>query len=113
MAALSCTLAAFVASSLRSYADLLLFYRDEIRALDEFRTDTEWVTPQKLELARLLVESLDLAVLPQAAPLEQRKSEPGRFYVAPASAVSARTAKITSSRFCTMRSEERRVGIHC
>ena len=35
-----------------------LFYRDEIRALDEFRTDTEWVTPQELELARLLVESL-------------------------------------------------------
>jgi len=23
-----------------------LFYRDEIRALDEFRTDTEWVTPR-------------------------------------------------------------------
>jgi DNA end-binding protein Ku len=35
-----------------------LFYRDEIRALEEFRTDTEWVTPQELELARLLVESL-------------------------------------------------------
>ena len=35
-----------------------LFYRDEIRALDEFRTETEWVTPQELELARLLVESL-------------------------------------------------------
>ena len=35
-----------------------LFYRDEIRALDEFRTDTEWVTSQELELARLLVESL-------------------------------------------------------
>jgi DNA end-binding protein Ku len=35
-----------------------LFYGDEIRALDEFRTDTEWVTPQELELARLLVESL-------------------------------------------------------
>src|ERR1700688_1341297 len=25
---------------------------------DEFRTDTEWVAPQELELARLLVESL-------------------------------------------------------
>jgi DNA end-binding protein Ku len=36
-----------------------LFYRDEIRALEEFRTDTEWVAPQELELARLLVESLD------------------------------------------------------
>jgi DNA end-binding protein Ku len=35
-----------------------LFYRDEIRALEEFRTDTGWVTPQELELARLLVESL-------------------------------------------------------
>jgi DNA end-binding protein Ku len=33
-----------------------LFYRDEIRALEEFRTDTEWVTPQELKLARLLVE---------------------------------------------------------
>ncbi|MFZ0937768.1 MAG: Ku protein, partial [Bryobacteraceae bacterium] len=35
-----------------------LFYRDEIRALEEFRTETEWVAPQELELARLLVESL-------------------------------------------------------
>ena len=35
-----------------------LFYRDEIRALEEFRTETEWVTPQELELAHLLVESL-------------------------------------------------------
>lgn len=35
-----------------------LFYRDEIRALEEFRTETEWVAPQELELAHLLVESL-------------------------------------------------------
>ena len=35
-----------------------LFYADEVRALDEFRTDTEWVTPHELELAQRLVESL-------------------------------------------------------
>jgi DNA end-binding protein Ku len=35
-----------------------LFYSDEVRTLDEFRTDTEWVAPQELELAHLLVESL-------------------------------------------------------
>ena len=35
-----------------------LFYSDEVRGLDEFRTDTEWVAPQELELAHLLVESL-------------------------------------------------------
>ena len=28
-----------------------LFYADEVRALDEFRTETEWVAPQELELA--------------------------------------------------------------
>ena len=28
-----------------------LFYADEVRALDEFRTDTQWVTPQELEMA--------------------------------------------------------------
>jgi non-homologous end joining protein Ku len=35
-----------------------LFYSDEVRTLDEFRTDTEWVAPQELEVAHLLVESL-------------------------------------------------------
>ena len=35
-----------------------LFYSDEVRTLDEFRTDTQWVAPQELELAHLLVESL-------------------------------------------------------
>ena len=35
-----------------------LFYSDEVRTLDEFRTDTEWVAPQELELAHLLVASL-------------------------------------------------------
>ena len=35
-----------------------LFYADEVRALDEFRTETEWVAPQELELAHRLVESL-------------------------------------------------------
>jgi DNA end-binding protein Ku len=43
-----------------------LFYSDEVRTLDEFRTDTEWVAPQELELAHLLVESL-------AAPFEPAK----------------------------------------
>ena len=35
-----------------------LFYRDEIRSLDEFRSDAEWVTPKELELAQKLIESL-------------------------------------------------------
>lgn len=35
-----------------------LFYPGEVRALDEFRTETEWVTPEELELAQRLVESL-------------------------------------------------------
>ena len=43
-----------------------LFYADEVRALDEFRTEVEWVTPRELELADLLVESL-------AAPFEPGK----------------------------------------
>ena len=28
-----------------------LFYADEVRGLDEFRTESEWVAPQELELA--------------------------------------------------------------
>jgi DNA end-binding protein Ku len=43
-----------------------LFYADEVRALDEFRTETEWVTAQELELAHRLVESL-------AGPFEPAK----------------------------------------
>ena len=43
-----------------------LFYADEVRALDEFRTETEWVAPQELELAHRLVESL-------AGPFEPAK----------------------------------------
>ena len=35
-----------------------LFYADEVRALDEFRTEVEWVSPRELELAGLLVEAL-------------------------------------------------------
>jgi DNA end-binding protein Ku len=35
-----------------------LFYADEVRALDEFRTETEWAAPQELELAHRLIESL-------------------------------------------------------
>lgn len=35
-----------------------LFFPGEVRALDEFRTETEWVTPEELELAQRLVESL-------------------------------------------------------
>jgi DNA end-binding protein Ku len=34
-----------------------LFYPDEVRALDEFRTETERVAPRELELAQRLVES--------------------------------------------------------
>ena len=43
-----------------------LFYADEVRALDEFRTETEWVAPQELELAHRLIESL-------AGPFEPTK----------------------------------------
>jgi DNA end-binding protein Ku len=43
-----------------------LFYADEVRALDEFRTETEWVAPQELELAHRLIESL-------AGPFEPAK----------------------------------------
>jgi len=35
-----------------------LFYADEVRALDEFRTEAEWMTPRELELAGLLVQAL-------------------------------------------------------
>jgi DNA end-binding protein Ku len=35
-----------------------VFYADEVRALDEFRTEVEWVSPRELELAGLLVEAL-------------------------------------------------------
>ena len=35
-----------------------LFYPDEIRAQEEFRTDIEWVPPRPLELDRALVEAL-------------------------------------------------------
>src|ERR1039458_3528222 len=35
-----------------------LFYRDEIRALEEFRSEEEWVAPRELEMAQRLVESL-------------------------------------------------------
>jgi DNA end-binding protein Ku len=35
-----------------------LFYADEVRARDEFRTEVEWVAPRELELAGLLVEAL-------------------------------------------------------
>lgn len=35
-----------------------LFYSDEVRALDEFRTDTASLTDQELQLAQLLVEAL-------------------------------------------------------
>lgn len=35
-----------------------LFYADEVRALDEFRTETDWLTSQELEMAHRLVESL-------------------------------------------------------
>jgi DNA end-binding protein Ku len=35
-----------------------LFYADEVRALDEFRTEVEGVSPRELELAALLVERL-------------------------------------------------------
>jgi hypothetical protein len=45
-------------SSARENADSTLVYSDEVRTLDEFRTDTEWLAPQELELAHLLVESL-------------------------------------------------------
>ena len=41
-----------------------LFYADEVRALDEFRTETEWVTPQELEMAHRLVESLAVGFEP-------------------------------------------------
>jgi DNA end-binding protein Ku len=41
-----------------------LFYADEVRALDEFRTETEWVTPQELEMAHRLVESLAVSFDP-------------------------------------------------
>jgi DNA end-binding protein Ku len=35
-----------------------LFYADEVRERDEFRSEVEWVTPRELELATLLVESM-------------------------------------------------------
>ena len=35
-----------------------LFYADEVRARDEFRTEVEWVAPREVELAGLLVEAL-------------------------------------------------------
>lgn len=41
-----------------------LFYADEVRALDEFRTDTQCVTPQELEMAHRLIESLRVAFEP-------------------------------------------------
>lgn len=47
-----------------------LFYADEVRALDEFRTETEWVTAQELDLAHRLVESL-------AGPFEPAKYQDG------------------------------------
>ena len=43
-----------------------LFYADEVRALDEFRTAIAWVAPQELELAHRLIESL-------AGPFEPAK----------------------------------------
>jgi len=43
-----------------------MYYRDEIRTVDEFRTDTSLVKEQELALAKTLVESL-------AAPFEPEK----------------------------------------
>jgi DNA end-binding protein Ku len=35
-----------------------MYYRAEVRAVDEFRTDTSGISPQELELATLLVQAL-------------------------------------------------------
>ncbi len=43
-----------------------MYYVDEIRKVDEFRTDTELVKPKELELAKTLIDSL-------AAPFEPEK----------------------------------------
>jgi DNA end-binding protein Ku len=43
-----------------------LYYHDEVRALEEFRTDTSPIAARELELARLLVDAL-------AAPFEPVK----------------------------------------
>jgi DNA end-binding protein Ku len=43
-----------------------LFYNDEVRSVDEFRTDAQSLTDQELQLAHLLVEAL-------AAPFEPGK----------------------------------------
>ena len=43
-----------------------LFYSDEVRAMDEFHTDTQHISAQELELAHLLVNAL-------AAPFEPAK----------------------------------------
>jgi non-homologous end joining protein Ku len=38
-----------------------MYYRAEVRAVDEFRTDTSGISPQELELATLLVQALALS----------------------------------------------------
>jgi len=42
-----------------------MYYRDEIRQVEEFRTDTSLVKPKELELAASLVESLAAAFEPE------------------------------------------------
>lgn len=42
-----------------------MYYRDEIRQVDEFRTDTNLVKDKELELARMLIESLAAAFEPE------------------------------------------------
>jgi DNA end-binding protein Ku len=35
-----------------------LFYADEVRARDEFRSGSEWVQPRELELAGMLIQAM-------------------------------------------------------
>jgi DNA end-binding protein Ku len=42
-----------------------MYYQDEIRQVDEFRTDTELVKPKELEMAKMLIETLKAEFEPE------------------------------------------------
>ena len=45
-----------------------MYYEDEIRQVDEFRTDTSLVKDKELELAKMLIESLAEDFEPREIP---------------------------------------------
>lgn len=51
-----------------------MYYPDEIRQVEEFRTDTSTVKPKELELAKTLVESLEAPFEPQKYHDEYREN---------------------------------------